>query len=201
MLRIAVDMDDVLAATHPAELAWLAARRAEAGGPPLAVEPASPAELAALEAMIQEGDFFADLAVMPDSQRVLPALAARYEIFVATAAMEYPRSFAAKYAWLRRHFPWVPPLHIVFCGDKAVLDVDFLIDDNTRHFRRLRGQGVLYTAAHNRAETGYPRVDDWRAVEAMFLGPRAPWSSSAQKVGERHLLSAALEPDVEPLGA
>ena len=35
---------------------------------------------------------------MPESQRVLKALQQKYEVFIATAAMEVPTSFAAKYA-------------------------------------------------------------------------------------------------------
>jgi 5'(3')-deoxyribonucleotidase len=159
MKRVAVDMDDVLAQTYRAERAWMAT---PAPGPGLRDE-------AALEAMMQEGAFFADLAVMPDSQRVLAAMAQRYEIVVATAAMEYPRSFGPKFAWLQRHFPFISPSHLVFCGDKSVVQADFLIDDHPRHFQRFAGQGILYTAAHNLAETRYPRVGDWQDLERLFL--------------------------------
>jgi 5'(3')-deoxyribonucleotidase len=118
--------------------------------------------------------FYRDLAPMEGSQQVIGALMGRYEVFITTAAMEVPRSFRAKYEWLREHFPFVPPSHIVFCGDKSVLAVDFLIDDQPRHFRRLHGQGVLFDAAHNRHETRYPRVANWAEVKRMFLaGPAA----------------------------
>ena len=75
-------------------------------------------------------DFFSVLDVMPDSQRVLARLQTRYDIFIATAAMEVPTSFSAKFQWLAEHFPFIPPSHIVFCGDKSILRADFLIDDN-----------------------------------------------------------------------
>jgi 5'(3')-deoxyribonucleotidase len=125
---------------------------------------------AALEAYLRSEDFFAVLNVMPDSQRVLRALQSRYEVFIATAAMEVPTSFTAKYKWLGQHFPFIDPAHIVFCGDKSIIRADFLIDDNPRQLQRFEGEGILYASHHNVNVTGYRRVKNWLEVEAMFLG-------------------------------
>jgi 5'(3')-deoxyribonucleotidase len=123
----------------------------------------------ALEQYLRSDDFFAVLNVMPDAQRVIRRLQDRYEIFIATAAMEVPTSFVAKYNWLGEHFPFISPSHIVFCGDKSILDADFLIDDNARQFRRFRGEGILYDSHHNASIRGYRRVHNWLEVEQMFL--------------------------------
>ncbi len=124
----------------------------------------------ALEEYLRSEDFFAVLEVMPESQRVLKALQQRYEVFIATAAMEVPTSFAAKFKWLERHFPFIPSSHIVFCGDKGILRADYLIDDNPRQLRRFAGEGILYAAPHNVNVKGFKRVKDWLEVEALFLG-------------------------------
>ena len=123
-----------------------------------------------LDEYLRSNDFFEVLDVMPESQRVMKALQQKYELFIATAAMEVPTSFVAKYAWLERHFPFIPASHIVYCGDKGILRADYLIDDNPRQLRRFEGEGILYSAPHNAAVTGYRRVKDWLEVEAMFLG-------------------------------
>jgi 5'(3')-deoxyribonucleotidase len=123
-----------------------------------------------LEACLHSEDFFAVLEVMPDAIRVVERLQSKYEIFIATAAMEVPTSFAAKFLWLERHFPFIPPAHIVFCGDKSILRADYLIDDNPRQLRAFQGEGILYTAPHNAHATGWKRVEDWLAVEKLFLG-------------------------------
>ena len=123
-----------------------------------------------LEMYLRSEDFFAVLDVMPESQRVMKALQQKYEVFIATAAMEVPTSFAAKYHWLERHFPFIPASHIVYCGDKGILRADYLIDDNPRQLRRFSGEGILYSAQHNLNVTGFPRVKDWLEVEGMFLG-------------------------------
>jgi 5'(3')-deoxyribonucleotidase len=124
---------------------------------------------AAAEAMIHSDGFFDDLAVMPGSPEVIRDLTNSYEVFITSSAMEVPRSFASKFAWLERHFPFIGPSHIVFCGDKSVLDTDYLIDDNARHFRRFRGEGILFSAPHNRAVTGYRRAESWADVRRLLL--------------------------------
>jgi 5'-nucleotidase len=124
----------------------------------------------ALDEYLRDEDFFEVLDVMPDSQRVLAELQRHYEIFIATAAMEVPTSFNAKYGWLERYFPFITHTHIVFCGDKSILLADYLIDDNPRQLARFSGEGILYDAPHNEAITGYKRVRNWLEIEALFLG-------------------------------
>jgi 5'(3')-deoxyribonucleotidase len=124
----------------------------------------------ALESYLRSVDFFEALDVMPESQRVLERLQKKYEVFIATAAMEVPTSFAGKYAWLERHFPFIPSSHIVYCGDKGILRADYLIDDNPRQLRRFQGEGILYTSTHNVHVTGFTRVNNWLEVEKLFLG-------------------------------
>lgn len=129
-----------------------------------------PERLHHLERYIRSDDFFDNLAIFPDSQRVLERLQERYEVYIATAAMEVPTSFTAKFHWLKIHFPFIPPSHIVFCGDKGILRGDFLIDDNPRQLRRFRGEGILYSAPANAFVTGFRRVGHWLDVERLFLG-------------------------------
>lgn len=124
----------------------------------------------ALEGYLRSEDFFENLTVMPHSQRVLRCLQQTHEIFIASAAMEVPTSFHQKFRWLERNFPFIPPSHIVYCGDKGILNADFLIDDNPRQLRRFKGEGILFTSPHNIGVTGFRRVNDWLDVEKLFLG-------------------------------
>ena len=125
-----------------------------------------------VRAFLDAEDFFEDLPLMPDSQEVLKDLSGRFEIFIATQAMTVPNSLGPKYRWLQRHFPFIPPTHYVFCGNKSILRADYLIDDLPRNLERFEGQGLLYTAPHNLAATGFTRVDNWPEVAAYFSGIR-----------------------------
>lgn len=175
MQRICVDMDEVMADT----LAEHIRRYNQAFDEDLTPEDLAGKGLweiapvdrqAQLRAFLDAEDFFEVLDVMPDAQPVLKDLTQRFEIFIATQAMAVPNSFGAKYRWLQRHFPFIPPAHYVFCGNKSILRADFLIDDQPKNLLRFEGQGLLYTAPHNSMETGFVRVNHWRAVAQFFAG-------------------------------
>src|SRR5271156_2425681 len=68
-----------------------------------------------LEGYLRSEDFFEDLPVIEDSQWVLRELVKEYELYIATAAMEFPNSFGPKYRWLQRNFPFLNPRHFVYC--------------------------------------------------------------------------------------
>jgi 5'(3')-deoxyribonucleotidase/uncharacterized protein with PQ loop repeat len=120
-----------------------------------------------LEAML-DASFFANLAVLDDCEDVLRELTVRHDVYIVTAAMDVPISFDAKFRWLARHFPFIPPNNIVFCGDKGIIDADYLIDDQPRHFERFKGHPLLFSAPHNAGDTRFPRVDSWTEVRAFF---------------------------------
>ena len=113
--------------------------------------------------------FFADIPVKENAVEVMRELHQKYEIFVATAAMEFPNSFREKYDWLRAHFPFIHWSNIVFCGDKSILRGDYLIDDMARNFANFEGEAVLFTMPHNRTETAYGRVASWDEIAQKFL--------------------------------
>ena len=99
---------------------------------------------------------------------IIRELADRHDVFIVTAAMDVPISFDAKFRWLRQHFPFIPPAQIVFCGDKGIIDADYLIDDRARHFEGFKGSPLLFSAPHNAGISRYPRVDSWKDVRDVF---------------------------------
>ena len=121
-----------------------------------------------LRAFLDAEDFFEDLLLMPGSKEVLKELSSRFEIFIATQAMAVPNSLGPKYRWLQRHFPFIPPSHYVFCGDKGILRAEYLIDDQPRNLLRFNGDGLLYSAPHNLTVTGFTRVNNWQEVAEYF---------------------------------
>jgi 5'(3')-deoxyribonucleotidase len=122
----------------------------------------------ATERLVNTHDFFANLAVMPGAQEVLEKLNRHHEVFITTAAMEVPNSFDAKYKWLREHFTFLSPMNFVFCGAKHIIAADYLIDDNAHHFKRFKGEGLLFDAPHNRNVKGYRRVQNWHEIDQIF---------------------------------
>lgn len=171
--RIAIDMDQVLADTLSHHLAIYNAEhddkltRDDLKGRRL-YEAVDEVRRERVRSYPRALDFFRHIPVMPGSQEVVAALAQRHEIFVTTAAMDYPTSFTAKYEWLREHFPFILDSHIVFCGDKGIIAADYLIDDSQHNFERFTGQALLFTAPHNVHEKRYPRVHNWYETASYF---------------------------------
>ncbi|PWS33040.1 5'(3')-deoxyribonucleotidase [Pedobacter paludis] len=117
---------------------------------------------------INEKGFFRDLAVIPDSQRVIKALQEKYDVYIVSAAMEFRNSLEDKYDWLAEHFPFIDWQHIMFCGNKIV-EVDVLIDDRIKNFVNFKGRPLLYTSPHNLLITEYERVNSWEEIAGLLL--------------------------------
>lgn len=174
MLRITLDMDDVLADTH-GKLIDFALDEFETTHVasdfrkhPLR-ELLHPKQISKVYEVVHQPGFFRDIPLMEAAVETVLKLSQYYEIYIATAAMEFPNSFREKYDWLAEHFPFIPRSNIVFCGDKSVIASDYLIDDHVKNMISFTGKGILFSAPHNLKETAYPRVGNWHEVGEMFL--------------------------------
>jgi len=177
-LRIAVDMDEVIADSFSKHLlhynqqtgAGLTQKMVTENG----LRPLIPdAHRETYNRVPYADGFFADLEVIEGSRNALEQLSQHHDVFITSAAMEVPTSFDAKFKWLEEHFPFVPPARIVFCGDKHIINADVLIDDRSRHFKKFRGIGILFTAPHNAKETAPLRANDWNEVLDILSNQRA----------------------------
>jgi 5'-nucleotidase len=114
-------------------------------------------------------NFFRTMAPHQNSQDVLEKLNARYELFIVSAAMEFPQSLPEKLEWLKEHFPFLSWRQIVFCGSKAVVHGDYMIDDLPHNLEKFNGEKFIFTAPHNLQLTQFQRLNDWREVGERFL--------------------------------
>jgi 5'(3')-deoxyribonucleotidase len=174
MKRIAIDMDEVIADAYLRIIDWYErdfGRRLsleELSGKSF-IDVVLPEHRSKIREYLHTDGFFKDMSVIEGSQEVIFELSKKYEIFITTAAMEFPTSFVHKYEWMKAHFPFIPWTHIVFCGDKSIIRADYLIDDRSRHFKHFIGQGILFTSPHNVHETWTPRVNNWQEVATLLL--------------------------------
>jgi 5'(3')-deoxyribonucleotidase/uncharacterized protein with PQ loop repeat len=173
-LRVAVDMDEVIADAFGKMLRAYNERTGrditreqiarEGIEIMLAPEFLTPELKIELDQLPHDRSFFGDLELMEGAQDALRDLSQDFEIFIASAAMDVPSSFDAKYQWLKQYFPFIPQSHYIFCGDKSILNADFLVDDRPRHFANFRGTGILFTAPHNVNRPAKLRADNWSDV-------------------------------------
>ncbi len=116
-----------------------------------------------------EPGFFRNLPVMAGSRAVLEEMNRRYEIFVVSAATEFPNSLREKFDWMQEHFPFISWEQLVLCGSKKMMEGDYMIDDHSRHLKLFKGRSYLFTAPHNLNETEFERIRDWEHAASIFL--------------------------------
>jgi 5'(3')-deoxyribonucleotidase/uncharacterized protein with PQ loop repeat len=176
-LRIAIDMDETIADSlkehirrYNAEFAEMISTDHLYGKHLEELVPCDRRE--AVRHAVRDESFFDCLDVIDGAKQVIEELVHEHQVFIVSAAMEIPESLSAKHRWLRKHFPFVPDSNVVFCGNKGIIDADYLIDDEARHFVNFPGTGILFSAPHNLSETEHRRVANWREVHRVFIGFR-----------------------------
>ncbi len=116
---IAIDMDGVMANVEKHFVDWYNERhqenvsiqdiqgKSEANAFP---EPGIIKKYASTE------DFFRTAPVMTGAVDAVKKLNEHFEVYVVSAAMEFPQSLVEKREWLKEHFPFINWRQIVFCG-------------------------------------------------------------------------------------
>ncbi len=172
MQRIAVDMDGVLADVVERFLEW---DERDHGVRQTIEQVSGRTEQEAfpfVRKYVYTPTFFRGLKVMPDSKEVLAELNARYDVFIVSAATEFPQSLAEKQEWLTEHFPFITWQQIVFCGSKKIIQADIMIDDLFKNLDHFQGHSsLLFDQPHNaRADAGrHRRVYNWKEIASILL--------------------------------
>lgn len=116
----------------------------------------------------QEG-FFRDLKLIEGSREVMAKLNKKYEVYVASAAMQFPNSLKEKSDWLDEFFPFIPWQRRILCGHKYILKGDLLIDDRTYNLEKFNGRSILFTSPHNVNNNGFERANNWEEIADKLL--------------------------------
>ncbi len=172
-MTIFVDMDEVIADTYGAHIAWYnrhfganLTREQCLGGE---VWQQVPEHRSHLWSHYFQPGFFRTLDPIAGSVEVMRELAAKHEVFVASAAMQFPNSLVEKHEWLDEHMPFIHWRNRILLGDKHILRGDVLIDDRLHNLETFKGRGILFTSPHNIHAQGFERAGDWEEVAAKLL--------------------------------
>jgi 5'-nucleotidase len=171
---IAIDMDGVIADVEPQLIKYyeqqygIKITREEIQG--LSGAEAFPQD-AATKRMLNTSGFFRTLNVMPDAVAVVKELSENYEVYIVSAATEFPISLFEKIEWLKEHFPFIGWRNIVLCGDKSIIHTDYLIDDHCKNLDFFSGKTIMFNAHHNQNEHRHTRVYNWGEILTLFKAP------------------------------
>tara|TARA_R110002124_G_scaffold250051_3_gene415119 strand:- start:184 stop:705 length:522 start_codon:yes stop_codon:yes gene_type:complete len=124
---------------------------------------------AAARSLLYKPGFFLNAPIIAGAHDALLELKKEYEIYIVSAAMEFPNSLIEKHDWLKNNLPFISWRNIVLCGDKSIIGTDLLIDDHVKNLDFFKGESILYTAGHNIHIDRYTRVNNWEEVLKLLL--------------------------------
>ena len=167
---VAIDMDNVIADVTAHYITWYEKQygkrisREEIMGLP---ETEAFPDGAVMKFLFTPG-FFRTVPVMPGAQEAVRKLQETFEVYIVSAAMEFPHSLTEKYEWLQEHFPTIHWNNIIFCGDKSIVATDYLVDDHLKNLDSCSGKPILFAATHNTKVNHHIRVNDWKEAVAFL---------------------------------
>jgi 5'(3')-deoxyribonucleotidase len=182
MKSIAIDMDNVIVDIEGQYIDWyrqkfgVAVSREQLLGVP---ETEGFPNKEAVRQFLYTPGFFRTAKPLPGALEAVQILMQKFQVYIVSAAMEFPKSLPEKLEWLQEHLPTLSWRHIVFCGDKRIVGTDFMIDDHVNNLDTFSGKGLLFTACHNVNIDRHTRLNNWSEVLHWFEKEAAP----EQKVG------------------
>ena len=167
---IAIDMDGVIADAVSHFISWY--ERDSGVKVEISVFDGVPEAEALPDGMVKKfvytPGFFRTIPLMPGAQEALRVLMEHYDVYIVSAAMEFPQCLTEKREWLEEHFPGISWRNIIFCGDKSVIGTDYMIDDHVRNLDTFRGKGLMFHAGHNIHNESHTRMKTWEEILAFF---------------------------------
>ncbi|WP_236975967.1 5' nucleotidase, NT5C type [Membranihabitans maritimus] len=163
---LGVDMDDVLADSYQQSLDWyerdfgIKYTKEELEGQYLG-DVIAEDQIDIINSYFFTEGFFRTIKPIDGAIEGMRLLQEEYDVFIVTAAQQFPQCLTEKNEWLDEYMPFIDWQHRIFCGHKYFLDAKYLIDDHAYNFEYFKGSPILFSAPHNAGETRFFRVNNW----------------------------------------
>jgi 5'-nucleotidase len=170
-ISIAVDMDGVIADTETHFIRYYEKESGEKMDRNMMIgvpENTAFPDKTAVQRYVRMPGFFRTLPLIPGAVSSVKSLMEDFELYIVSAAMEFPLSLYEKKQWLEEHFPFISWRNIVFCGDKHIIKTDYLIDDHLKNLDHFSGIPLMFHAAHNVNHHHHRRMNNWGEVLGFF---------------------------------
>ena len=126
-----------------------------------------------LRNLMHQPGFFRNVPLVKGAVEAVRDLYEKHEVWIVTSCTEFPTSLRDKWEWLHEHFPFIETARMVFCGSKAIVHGDYMIDDKEDNLAGFNGEGLLFSSMDNHFVEGYRRVNSWAEVTQYFRSVRA----------------------------
>jgi len=164
--RVLVDMDGVLADVYQQFIRY----EFQESGKHIALEEAiGKDEVVAFpngRKHVNQKGFFRDVPRIEGSVEAIKYLNDTYDLYIVSAAMEFPNSLQDKLEWLEEFFPFLTWRQIIFCGSKQAVSGDVMIDDHSKNLDYFDGHRIMFTQPHNKdiVDDSYTRINRWEEI-------------------------------------
>lgn len=112
--------------------------------------------------------FFYSLDIRPNAISVIDKLIEKFDIYIVTAYI--PETCVDKTNWIKKYLPKIKPENIIFCNNKGLLNLDYLIDDGPHNIECFKQKGILYNMPYNSyLGDKYTRVNNWLEIEDLLI--------------------------------
>ena len=115
---------------------------------------------------LSEPKFFYNVDIKENAFEVVNFLQQHFEIYIVTAYRS--KTCLDKTNWIKKFLPNINPENIIFCNNKGLLNLDFLIDDAPHNIKAFKQQAIIYNHAHNRCFEHDVRVNNWLEIKELF---------------------------------
>jgi 5'-nucleotidase len=121
---------------------------------------------------LSEPQFFYNTNIKENAFEVINFLLEYFDIYIVTAYRS--KTCLDKTNWIKKHLPNINPENIIFCNNKGLLNLDFLIDDAAHNIKAFKQQAIVYNHPHNLSLgdndgfNDYIRVNNWLEIKELF---------------------------------
>lgn len=118
---------------------------------------------------IHEPGFFSSLGIQEDAASIVEWLYKQYDVYIVTAYTS--DTCTDKTKWVQKNLPFFDVDKILFCNNKGLLNLDYLIDDGDHNIKAFRQKGIIYDYPHNKYldPIKYPyRAHNWKEVKKII---------------------------------
>jgi 5'(3')-deoxyribonucleotidase len=118
-------------------------------------------------------DFWANLPVFKDSQKILKKLNEEYKVLIVTSPFpSVEKNFKiGRLIWLEKHFSFIEKDQIKFESEKWKIPADIIIEDKPETIEKFKGnlKIVMDTDYNKNINADYIRVDNWKEIGEILL--------------------------------
>jgi 5'(3')-deoxyribonucleotidase len=118
---------------------------------------------------LHEPGFFYKLGIQDGAAEVMKWLCEKFEVYIVTAY--FPDVCYDKVRWVQKYLPFFDIKNVIFCNNKGLLNLDYLVDDGGHNIEAFQQTGIILDCPYNRYldDKKYPnRVSNWKEIKELF---------------------------------